>query len=102
MPTKMQIKYGDFQEDGQFNYTNGGGPDGPELDELSVKVPGCRFNKCIFKIKRGEPAPPIYHGWNGNRESPTIAPSIGCDHRCGLHYSITNGEIDLPKEGDEQ
>jgi len=93
--TKMQIKYGQFDQPGQFSYTHGGGPDGPEHDEIMVKVPGCRFDKCIFKIHRGSPEPPVYHGWDGNRESPTITPSIGCDNRCGLHYHITNGEIDL-------
>lgn len=31
--------------------------------------------------------------WDGNMESPTITPSIGCDSRCGWHGHITAGDI---------
>ena len=30
--------------------------------------------------------------WDGNMESPTIEPSIGCDARCGWHGNVTSGE----------
>ncbi len=49
---------------------------------------------CAVAIKRGEEDRANgKHGWDGNRDEPTITPSIGCDHRCGWHGHITKGEI---------
>lgn len=59
---------------------------------LSFVRPGCRFDRCVINIRKGEPRAPVF-GWDGNRDTPTITPSIGCDHRCGWHGNITNGEL---------
>ena len=53
--------------------------------------PACKFNKCCIKIRKNVPADHPYFFWDGNRESPTISPSIGCDARCGWHGNITAG-----------
>jgi hypothetical protein len=60
--------------------------------ELSFVNPSCKFNRCSIRIRIGEQREPIF-GWDGNYQEPTITPSIGCDHRCGWHGFITNGEI---------
>ena len=31
--------------------------------------------------------------WDGNMQSPTVTPSIGCDARCGWHGHMTSGEL---------
>lgn len=52
--------------------------------------------QCIVNIIRGPASPnECKHGWDGNREEPTITPSIGCDNapRCGWHGHIIKGEI---------
>lgn len=35
---------------------------------------------------------PRWH-WDGNMESPTITPSVGCENKCGWHGCITRGDI---------
>lgn len=64
-------------------------------DPVSGIVFHCRGNPsriCEVAIREGEAIKPI-HGWDGNREEPTITPSIGCDHRCGWHGHITKGDF---------
>ena len=65
-----------------------------EIRELVFPCRGGKFDKCIIKITRGDPdqSKATWH-WDGNREEPTITPSIGCDHRCGWHGNITKGEV---------
>jgi len=43
----------------------------------------------------GRPAPDkqVIWGWDGNREYPTITPSINCVGGCGWHGHITSGEF---------
>lgn len=36
--------------------------------------------------------------WDGNREAPTIEPSINCEKVCGWHGYITKGSSRLPNE----
>lgn len=31
--------------------------------------------------------------WNGNREAPTLSPSVNCEMHCGWHGYIENGVI---------
>jgi len=33
------------------------------------------------------------HGHCASEDAPTISPSIACDHRCGWHGTIIQGEI---------
>ena len=53
--------------------------------------------QCLVNIVRGDPDLIAHrHGWDGNRDEPTITPSIGCDshpRRCGWHGNIIKGEI---------
>lgn len=78
--------------------------DGPPVTQIAVHCP--RFNVCfqyVNKVPPGESADKHYGDWDGKRwwawdgnfESPTITPSINCDHprRCGQHMVITNGFI---------
>ena len=94
MPTKMHSTYGELVEPGDFVLTNWeSGSDGVRPTRLIFKNPACkRFDCCEISIKFGDCKAPLF-GWDGNLEAPTITPSIGCDHRCGWHGHITNGEI---------
>lgn len=62
--------------------------------ELTWCNPLCRFDRCILRIRKGDADQGLKrHGWNGDRDAPTITPSIGCEQRrCGWHGHITNGE----------
>lgn len=60
--------------------------------EIVLPCRGGRFQNCIIRITCGEAVHPVWH-WDGNREAPTLTPSIGCDSRCGWHGNITKGEI---------
>ena len=51
-----------------------------------------KYGTCSIEIHKQEAKHPIWH-WDGNYESPTISPSIGCDHRCGKHVSVINGDM---------
>jgi hypothetical protein len=79
-------------ESGEFIFTDYDAEFVPHT--MMFKHPQCRFNKCSIGITKGEAKHPVWH-WDGNKEKPTITPSIGCDvkPRCGQHFSITNGEI---------
>lgn len=39
--------------------------------------------------------------WNGNREAPTLTPSINCDKHCGWHGYIENGRCVSTSKEDE-
>ncbi len=57
--------------------------------------PGGR-RECGNFLIRGEPDQVNQiHGWDGNEESPTIVPSLNCNHkpRCGHHYSVIAGVV---------
>ncbi len=81
---------GDFTYDKWVEDGNGG----HTPTQLIFKRPGCKNGYCIIDITRGPASHPFFH-WDGNREKPTITPSIGCDNapRCGWHGHIINGEI---------
>ena len=53
---------------------------------------------CEIPVTLGAPvdAPIRRWHWNGDMQSPTLTPSIGCDNRCGWHGHITAGEIRFP------
>lgn len=55
-----------------------------------------KFGVCMTRIHEAKPdRDTATWQWNGNWECPTVVPSIGCENapRCGLHRTITNGEI---------
>jgi len=99
MPIKLKptfkTEHG-ISEDGEFCFMHWKAdplsPTGFSPTKLLVIQPRCKWRHCEISITRGEAVQPIFH-WDGNAESPTITPSIGCDHRCGQHWHITNGEI---------
>lgn len=85
----------------EFAYVVGAAIENPsgEIREIKIPCPGFGIRKkkyayCVLRIRRGEPdhTKKIF-GWNGNMEAPTLVPSIGCDHRCGWHGHLTNGEL---------
>lgn len=47
---------------------------------------------CCLEVTTGDAIHPKWH-WNGDLESPTLSPSIGCQHRCGWHGHMTDGEL---------
>lgn len=63
-------------------------------DGAAIEIPcrGGKFANCIQRITTGPAAHPVWH-WDGNREAPTLTPSMGCDARCGWHGNLTNGEL---------
>ena len=74
-----------------------------DADTTQIVLHCPRTGVCYQYVREG---PPGSHGedgkqrwwaWDGNYESPTVTPSIGCDNidkgRCGQHMVITNGEI---------
>lgn len=79
-----------LSEDGDFcfdKYDSNGEP-----HRFSFKHPNCKLGICSIGITRGEARHPNWH-WNGNKEAPSISPSIGCDNRCGLHVNIVEGIV---------
>lgn len=96
MATKMQIQYAGYalQNPGDFRYIFGLVDGLAEPTHIIFINPKCRLGSCQIPIKRGPPDNAAHKwGWDGNMETPTLTPSIGCDHRCGWHGHITNGEI---------
>jgi Family of unknown function (DUF6527) len=86
----------------EFAYIVGSLIDNPsqQIKEIKFPCPGHGIRKkgkaafCVLRIRRGDPEPSgLVFGWNGNLESPTLMPSIGCDQRCGWHGHLTNGEL---------
>lgn len=94
MPTKLIPSYKTtfgISEPGDFAFSGWDETEqGPT--HLSFVNPVCKFKYCTIDITKGEQNRPKFH-WDGNLTCPSITPSIGCDHRCGWHGHITNGEI---------
>lgn len=67
--------------------------EGPGEIQLAMHCP--KYGVCMIPIHTAEPVHPVWQ-WDGNWESPTIRPSIGCDNapRCGAHRTITAGCIE--------
>lgn len=63
-----------------------------DFDEIALPCRGGRFKNCVVRITTGQAAHPVWH-WDGNKDEPTLTPSIGCDQRCGWHGHLTKGEI---------
>ena len=65
-----------------------------DFSEIFFPCRGGKFRNCSVKITTEAQQHPVWH-WDGNKEEPTLTPSIGCDgpKRCGWHGSITKGEI---------
>jgi Family of unknown function (DUF6527) len=81
---------GGIEQPGDFGYRL----DGDQSIEFVMYCP--RFGVCYTKIHRATAdASLAIWEWDGNFESPTIIPSIGCDiaPRCGQHVTIINGQI---------
>lgn len=84
---------GGHLERGEFAYILQSGPAG-DLENPVALTFHCPNKKrlCRIDISRAAPIAPVFQ-WDGNRHEPTIAPSIGCDHRCGWHGHIIKGEL---------
>lgn len=61
---------------------------------IEFRCPNGKNRQCQIPITLGPKVdtPVRMWHWDGNTEAPTITPSIGCDHRCGWHGNIINGE----------
>ena len=69
-------------------------PSFPDPYEIILPCRGGKFSRCILRIHRGEPdANTATFKWNGNYETPTLSPSIGCDVRCGWHGHLIDGDM---------
>ena len=78
-----------------------------KIDDYDLSQPGRERRKCVFSCPRrpGEICEvllkpwPISDGkawtWDGNREQPTLTPSINCNgpSGCGWHGFITAGKL---------
>ena len=66
----------------------------PKIHGIKFWCRGGKKRICGVSITDGhaDEAKNTWH-WDGNREAPTITPSINCEQRCGWHGNITNGEI---------
>ena len=91
---------GNTIDQNQFGYAlkvgHGFTPDG--VNEIQFR---CRMNSkkiCVVPLTLGPNVEDDgnkvrrWH-WDGNMQSPTVTPSIGCDARCGWHGHMTSGEI---------
>lgn len=91
MPTEMKNLGGHpcgIKNPGDFTYEWKDG----RRSALIFKYPGCKFNYCCIEIGElnQEPAHPRFK-ITGHWDRPSITPSIGCDHRCGCHVTISAG-----------
>lgn len=79
----------------QFRISPATSQDG-EVFDLHFPVHGtCSrgWRYCAITVVKGPPKAP-HHGWDGNTESPTVTPSIGCESRgCTFHGFITAGKV---------
>lgn len=67
-------------------------------DQVQIALFCPKFGVCLQRVHLAEPdAKTATWKWDGNWETPTIQPSIGCEipPRCGQHMSIAAGEIQL-------
>lgn len=70
---------------GAIQYFTTAGVDGPV--GMLLKCPGCgRASGMDFK-----PRPSPSWKWNGNRENPTLTPSINCVGCCQWHGWLSQG-----------
>lgn len=79
----------------EFAYRTGAGGGGFNQGNIVAIVFYCGNGKnrlCEIPIHLDQPFRGTWN-WDGNMEKPTLRPSIGCDHRCGWHGSIENGEL---------
>ena len=79
---------------GSFNYFVGSGS--PDVIGMVFRCPcGCGDLSGI-EFDNVPPKPPRdthrWH-WNGNRETPTLTPSLHKTDGCGWHGFLTNGEF---------
>lgn len=84
----------------QFGYTlkPGCGFNAAGVDTIQFWCRGGKRRICSVALTLGPQQDADGHGvrrwhWDGNMESPTITPSIGCDQKCGWHGGIAAGEI---------
>lgn len=93
----------------KMNYKGEGGRDVlarlTELGDFAWVVSGgrrelarfCPKGHCLIEVTTGAASHPVWH-WDGNKEQPTIIPSIGCDvaPRCGRHDTVSSGHMQGP------
>lgn len=84
----------------QFGYAlkPGCGFDPQGVDAIHFWCRGGKNRICSVDVTLGPPIEADAHGkrrwqWDGNLEAPTLAPSIGCDSKCGWHGHIQSGEV---------
>lgn len=84
----------------EFGYTLKGGcgfePAG--VDTIQFRCRGGKNRICSVSLTLGSAVEADELGvrrwhWDGNMHAPTLAPSIGCDAKCGWHGHITAGDI---------
>jgi len=83
---------GNHLEQDQFGFFEGV-RDGVEVTEFVMRCPN-RKRFCNIPVILGAPSntgPHHLWGWDGNKQEPTLIPSIGCDQRCGWHGHVTKG-----------
>lgn len=87
----------------EFGYVlKGDGRFVPEnVDAIQFRCPRASAKRiCSIQLTLGAQTDPSVQDptrrwhWDGNMETPTITPSIGCDAppRCGWHGHVTKGE----------
>ncbi len=57
---------------------------------------GCRCDAritCAIALRPQKNAVGASWGWDGNREAPTVTPSINCEKGCGWHGWLKAGEF---------
>ena len=84
----------------QFGYTlRSGQPFTPAgVDSIQFWCRGGKKLICSVSLTLGPHHEPSENDtrrwhWDGNMEAPTLAPSIGCEAKCGWHGHIAAGEI---------
>lgn len=65
------------------------------IDAIVFRCPNGTKRMCMIGLTLGpqedKDGARRWH-WDGNMESPTVTPSIGCMNRCGWHGNITDGD----------
>jgi hypothetical protein len=56
---------------------------GPETHMMGLRLPDGTFNN--LPMRKGPPPSGAVWGWDGNEDSPTLAPSIDCKERWHGH-----------------
>jgi hypothetical protein len=77
---------------GDFFFLTALDPSGERTDQPKRVIFACPRGKgdCQVPIRPNRNANGASWSWDGNRDAPTLAPSINC-HHCGWHGWLRNG-----------